>query len=612
MSRPRVVRLSQTISPFGVGAIYDFLGESLVACDTSYWSHHGQPLRCPRLEEDLGVAQFRSAPASVSSMWSARKLLPYVRFPKWLFCPRCRTMYKWRPSLEQTGEAPKCDRCSRKQQLVPMRFVAACTNGHLFDVPWEYWAHSRAEKPSQKQCRSKNLKFVTSRERGAGLESLTVVCQTCDARRSLAGITSSESLRSMGVKCSGTHPWQHPDNARPCKEPPQVLQRGASNLYFNQTRSALDIPPDSDYSSFSDVKLKITTDPMFTVVMGAPEGPIAKMLIESMAQEHGVPEDIIRGIVQAELAARDALPHAVTLEGDLQTAEWAALTRPKSEYHEKDRFILQESRLLQEEDTSPSEAEKSLDANVEQVVLVTRLREVRALTGFTRFSPGNTVVRPDLDKGLDWLPAIEVYGEGIFLTFAEEPLRAWESNAMVQHRANVLEQRRRSSFFGERLPPVSPRFLMLHTFAHSVIRQLSFDCGYPTASLRERIYCKTPAESSNAQAGILIFTAAGDVEGTLGGLVRQGEAPFLSRTILSALESMAWCSSDPICRESGGQGTDSMNLGACHACALLPETSCVYSNTLLDRTMLVGEGETLGYLRPVIDSAVGEAIAAGR
>ena len=610
MSRPRVVRLSQTISPFGVGAIYDFLGESLVACDTSYWAHHGEILRCPRLEDDLGVAQFRSAPASVSSMWSVRKLLPYVRFPKWLFCPRCRTMYKWRPSLDHSGEAPKCDRC-KKQQLVPMRFVAACNNGHMFDVPWEYWAHSKSEKPNQKQCRSKNLKFVTSRERGAGLESLSIHCQTCDARRTLAGISTKDSLRSIGVKCDGKHPWQHPEHARPCVEVPQVLQRGASNLYFNQTRSALDIPPDSDYSMYSDVKLAITADPKFLVIMSAPEGQMAPAMIEALAEEQGVPKDVVKSMVQAELAARDAKPHPVGLDGDLESAEWAALTSPRSDYHEKDRFILRESSLIGEGDSGLSQAERELSSRIDRVVLVTRLREVRALTGFSRFSPTSNVVRPDLDKGLDWLPAIEVYGEGIFFSLAEEGLREWEANADVQARAQKLETRRSTSFFGERLPSATSRFLLLHTLAHAVIRQLSFDCGYPTASLRERIYCKTPDEGQ-PQAGILIFTAAGDVEGTLGGLVRQGEPPLFARTVLSALEGMAWCSSDPICRESSGQGTDSMNLGACHACALLPETSCAYANTLLDRTLVVGEETPSGYLRAVIDMALTEASAAGR
>lgn len=610
MSRSRVVRLSQTISPFGVGAIYDLLGESLVACDTTYWGPHGEVLRCPRLEEDLGVGQFRSAPASADNMWSVPKLLKYVRFPKWLFCPRCRTMYKWRTKFDLSGDAPKCSKC-RKQQLVPMRFVAACNNGHLFDVPWEYWAHSKSDKPGQKQCRSKDLRFVTSRERGAGLESLSVVCQTCKARRTLAGISTTDSLKAIGIKCDGLHPWQHPEHARPCKETPQVLQRGASNLYFSQIRSALDIPPDSDYSAYSDLKLRITADPKFVVVMSAPDGPLAATAVEVLADEYGAPPEVVRGLVDAELAAREARPHAIGLEGDLETAEWTALTHPKTDYHEKDRFILKDSVLVREGEAADSEAEEALDSVVDRVVLVTRLREVRALTGFSRFSPSGPAVPPDLDKGLDWLPAIEVYGEGVFITLAEDALRDWEASPQVQERARRLEARRSASFFGGRLPSATPRFLLLHTLAHGVIRQLSFDCGYPTASLRERIYCKTP-EEGDPQAGILVFTAAGDVEGTLGGLVRQGEPPLLARTLLATLESMSWCSSDPICRESSGQGTDSMNLGACHACALLPETSCAYANTLLDRTLVVGEGSPPGFLRGVMDLALSEALAVGR
>jgi hypothetical protein len=84
-------------------------------------------------------------------------------------------------------------------------------------------------------------------------------------------------------------------------------------------------------------------------------------------------------------------------------------------------------------------------------------------------------------------------------------------------------------------------------------------------------------------AGILLYTAAGDADGTLGGLVGLGKPGNLERILLGALDDARWCASDPICRESDGQGPDGLNLAACHACALLPETSCEFQNRLLDR-----------------------------
>lgn len=97
--------------------------------------------------------------------------------------------------------------------------------------------------------------------------------------------------------------------------------------------------------------------------------------------------------------------------------------------------------------------------------------------------------------------------------------------------------------------------------------------------------------------GILIYTSSGDSDGTMGGLVRQGDPGRLEAIIHEATRKAAWCSSDPICIESRGQGSDNANLAACHACALLPETSCEAGNRVLDRGLVVGtpEAPDIGY-----------------
>jgi hypothetical protein len=132
---------------------------------------------------------------------------------------------------------------------------------------------------------------------------------------------------------------------------------------------------------------------------------------------------------------------------------------------------------------------------------------------------------------------------------------------------------------------VAPKFTLLHTFSHLLINQLVYDCGYGSASLRERIYA---ADDENNMSGILIYTAAGDSEGTMGGLVRMGQAGYLEATMARALDKARWCSTDPVCIESRGQGPDNCNLAACHSCALVPETSCEEQNRMLDRGVVVG------------------------
>jgi hypothetical protein len=132
------------------------------------------------------------------------------------------------------------------------------------------------------------------------------------------------------------------------------------------------------------------------------------------------------------------------------------------------------------------------------------------------------------------------------------------------------------------------RFVFLHSLAHSLIRQIVLDCGYTSASLRERLYCRWGNDHGGPMVGILIYTAAPDSEGTLGGLMELGSPASLSRHLQQALESMKLCASDPLCSEhapsSDGRG---IHGACCHACLFAPETSCERGNRYLDRSALV-------------------------
>lgn len=132
------------------------------------------------------------------------------------------------------------------------------------------------------------------------------------------------------------------------------------------------------------------------------------------------------------------------------------------------------------------------------------------------------------------------------------------------------------------------KFFLLHTLSHLLIRELSFSCGYNIASLAERLYCADKDKDGFNMSGIFIYTASGDAEGTLGGLIRQGQADTLPLIFQRALGKARYCSNDPVCIDSPGQGMDSQNLAACHAYALLPETSCEEFNVYLDRGGVIG------------------------
>lgn len=220
--------------------------------------------------------------------------------------------------------------------------------------------------------------------------------------------------------------------------------------------------------------------------------------------------------------------------------------------------------------------ERKIVHGVRHLVRVDHLKAVKVFKGFTRLG-GKEIVPPDIVGKSDWLPAIELYGEGIFLALDEDRLKAWEQTPAVVSRLNRLLPRFTQS--GRDDPnPVTTRFMLLHTLSHLLMRQIESEGGYPAASLIERIYC---ANTLEPMAGILIHVAVPDIAGSLGGLAELSEPRRFLGILIRALEHSRWCSLDPVCSEHEGQGPGLLNRAACHACALVPEPACEYDNTLL-------------------------------
>ncbi|MEW2452638.1 DrmB family protein [Streptomyces albus] len=621
----RKVRRAQTIVPFGVGGIFDLRGESFVAADIRSWGPSGEPVRSPRLARKLRVEGFRAAPAIPSGKagFAARNGPVYVRFPKWLFCPHCRHMVLWRQDLEQQDKQPRCGRCPGRAQLAPMRFIQVCRAGHMSDIDWRRWAHSRSSEHDQRQCGVARLRFVTS-GRSAGLESLRVVCLACRAYRSLAGISRKNALAQIGRQCPGTHPWQYvSDEPEPCEEIPRAVQRGASNVYFPHVHSAIDIPTPTGSGADDERAQRVHDDPLWPFFVSDDGGPLSEQYAQILASRCRVPEAFVQELRRRHMGEAAAMPTVADSDDDLSIDEWLALSQPET-VTESQTFSVRRTTL----GVGPEDPRslRRLAEQVTSVVVADRVREVRALEGFSRYEPSTGDgeeteagrVVPVVTSGrAKWLPAVETYGEGVFLAVDEERLGEWERLPSVRERTRRIEQNLSASFKADRLrarsgPVLLPRFVMLHTLAHHFIRQLSYDSGYNAASLRERVYARSHAPGSGhpPQAGVFVYTAAGDAEGTLGGLVRQGQPPHLAETLIRLLESARWCSQDPLCADSTGRSLANLNRAACHACTLLPETCCEADNSLLDRTLLIGDGDVPGFFREVVDAALEESAGA--
>jgi len=563
------VRRSQLITTYGVGAIVAVDDEAVMVAGLDDWRVDGDQdlLQEPRLYVD--GKRLRLPPGKDgSAFFEETGHIPVVRFPAWYYCsdPDCRRLDSF--GRLSDGRKPQCAHCSAP--LIPSRFIAVCEQGHIEDFPYRAWVHQGS--PSGDGQRHELRLRVTG---GAGsLAGIVVECG-CGLKRSLEGAFAKEALRGIG-SCRGHRPWLRSRSPDGCGKPLRTTQRGASNVWFSNVRSVLSIPP------WSEGLQKFVQDHWGTLGLDLEEemlSTLAKKVIESSGAEYSVEE------LLAAIEARKAETQRNREEADTRAEEYRALCQGRSGDANAD-FV-----------AKVAEPPVGLERFVDLVTVVSRLREVKAFTGFSRLKPG----RPEGDgaaiaEQADWLPAIAVHGEGVFLRLAEKALRAWESNGTVRERVDELQGRWSRSFLYDG-SILTPRFVIAHTFAHALIDQWSLAGGYPAASLRERIF------ADEHGVGVLVYTAAADSAGSLGGLIAQAEPARLGPSIEDSVKRYAWCSSDPVCSETRSQGAEGLNMAACHACALVPETSCEHRNGLLDRALLVGvPGERdFGFFSSLID-----------
>jgi hypothetical protein len=586
--------LSETVSPFGVGAVVDIRGESLIAPDTSWWDErYAAEIHCERLVERLGPSVLREAPTHSGRAGKDTAGLLYWRFPSWRFCERCSRLSQ-RTGKDRGKWTNKCD-CGG--MLVPMRYVAVCEKGsHLQDLPWFMWTHRGHDAgvtESVRLCRAyKELRFVRSAKHGEGLKSLRAECGGCKRSRPISDLVTKDALARDGIRCKGIQPWQEPVAADACEHPLIAVQRGATSNYIAERISALDIPEEKPQSVALADAIRAHDD--FSRVVADNCGPKAEMIAGWIADEVGATVEDVLGLASAGGETRE------DVLADLKDGEWAAFLKklgtPGRDHSEGD-FVV-DAWLTAGRSGVPA----TLASRLTAVGQVRRVREVRALKGFRRYSADAEMIPADLSlkgKRKPTLPAIEMYGEGIFLRFSEEFLAEWEERVDVRARAGVLVERRSKTQWAQRLDVPEARFVALHTLAHLLIRRLAYASGYSSASLQERIYART--DRPDHTAGVLIYTAAGDAQGTLGGLVRLGDPERLVPLLLAALDDADVCSNDPVCIESDRQGASSLNLSACHGCSLVSETSCETANRLLDRQLVLGGSDVPGFLEGVLD-----------
>jgi len=581
---PGTLRPSQMMTTFGPGAIYDTLNDSLLIMGTDRW----RTQNCKTLNDETLLiylkkndnrkySKLQKFMVPISSQDDASQI-PVRTFPTWGVCPVCHMLQRRNRSVGSAGVRCGSSRCPSRRsggqnspETVPVRFIAACRNGHLEDFPWYRWVHRGAIN----DCSESDAQlFLIDNPNRSSLESKTVRCDNCNRSMSMGMALSPGGLRFVIPEgCHGRRPWLSTDDSRQCLDSegnPEFLRglyRGGSNVYFAKSVRAITVPPFA--------------------------GPLADRIIEfinttkigewSESKQREMSPDLFPGddpdevveIIRAVMRKRtsDSAPN-------IRADEFQELNRKRYPSNGVDKGDFK---------TEPIELPDNFAEYLDNLVLVRKMREVVALTGFYRIEPFGAEDGDDRapapitnypEELPTWLPAVENRGEGIFFSLRESKISEWvRENPPVEQRFGEMLRRNGSAFSDADITP-SIKYALLHSLSHLLIKEISNFAGYSTSSIRERIY------AGDNMSGVLIYTSSPSSDGSLGGLVEQGRKPKFNILMQKALRKALVCSMDPLCSHAKIGIGNKRNGSACHACMFLPETSCECMNDFLDRAFV--------------------------
>ncbi len=591
----------------GVGAVVDLPHLTVVVQGLDYWDYRQatdyeltEPRLLQRVRQVLGphVRELRATPhreqgSDPDDTEANRVGVPVSPFPRWLRCTGCHLLAgindagtrpfsfenvnRYRPDEARfvhdcRPAAPGRGR-SKPPTVVPARFVTACPAGHLDEFPYVAYVHKGGLCPKGPEGRLQML------DPGGNYGSQISLRCSCGARRTMRDALRHHRTPGSNALpgCRARHPhlgWFDPDG---CTAPVRAMVLGASNQWFSLIARALYIP---------DLGSKLTTLveqhwPKLNKVTSPEVLAYALTTTSELAPLADHDPAVIWAEILRRKASQDKLPGTPV---DLTAREYEALTDPTKARRDHD---------FTADQVPVPPAWKGL---VQKVVELGRLRETKALVGFTRIDapdwgePDSSTRAPLSRRNLEWTPAATTHGEGIFLVLQADLIAAWEKSARDSDHLGRLRAAHGRWRDNRQMPQPhdsfwpGDRYLLLHTLSHLLVREIALECGYSSASITERIY----ANPTRDEAGILLYTAASDSEGTLGGLVRLAQPARLGRILTAAFANAGRCSSDPLCAEHAPLSTeDSLHGAACHSCLFASETTCERGNRFLDRRLIV-------------------------
>ncbi len=523
-------------------------------------------VRDPELESACGVSKFYQPPrASEDERNTFEWQVPVIVFPRSGICEnfRCGVIGQ---KMTDTGLEAECESCDpvtagrrkrpHRQKQAPIFLV--CPDGHIDEVVWD------AGFEHADNCPGGPLRAILA----GSIRSPRVQCMSCDKTAQLP----------KSLPCTGARPWIPGIANENCQREMFVVDRTSVQVYYPQNKTSIHVPAKSgiDNAIVDWILLNITIELL------NPNDQANMVFLQNRLTGAGFTVDTAVTKLHAEHIKLITAPDYVADDWDFleaRTHELNVITKAIP------NFINPDSKFLEFHDADLSQLDPDLFGNAglfSKVVAVTRLTETRVQDGFVRWEPnevssdaGHTLLWGHHRSADSWLPAYRAHGEGILFVLNSRHIAKWANLFGIPDPMNDLGEPRALSYPG----------VLAHSLAHLIMTRLSHDCGYPLPSISDRIY-----DLPDGRHAFLVYTAESDIMGTLGGLVEFGEGPKLEELVRESLQDALWCSQDPVCI---GRVVDSSTKRAacCHKCLYLPETSCEWMNTYLDRATIIGNSD---------------------
>lgn len=544
-------------------------------------------------------------------------------FPEWFYCNNCNRfdrIDKWKSNWENNVDLshrenfypPKCYSCYVKNRdkkkrffdLEQVRFVLTSPNGEIADIPWDKWSLFRGRKKEEKT----ETNDTTNEEEIITLANIEVPedvifeYKTSDKLDDLKGIwiiakrkdgeqlnfATLSGLFNLRIKIQDLLP-----NTKETDILFKPVIRSSNSVYYPNILSSIFIPANDELNEYSINLIREEHD----------DGSNAQTISKNLKRYKNIEIDseIIQKLIDNNFSEREV-----------------EIAKTENQYRfDEYKFIIAKDSERIDDKLIFNKIDESFFQNdlIKSIYKMDKIKISSVQTSYTRQEPiSSSAILEDEDpekatkesivkkftssygKTTKYLPTVESFGEGIFFEFDNKILDEWiASNPKIQERISILigNKQQFDSTFNEDFD-LNPKYVLIHTFSHLIIKELEYLCGYPSTSIQERLYMDDELEMN----GVLIYTIAGS-EGSYGGITSICDDDRIGKLIESAMIRAIDCATDPICYYTYGQGVANLNLSACFSCTLLPETSCETFNCYLDRRILVDKD--YGYFKKIIN-----------